>query len=240
MEKFRNVLTVFLLIAVVLLGAAVFRLYQRDESPSVSASDPSAPSVTDAGTDTEESKAPVQEMEATTAELRCTVELGALKVIRGETFGISEGSTSDCETSLEDGVYTVSVSAAHGAPVVVTVPEDVYFTASDLTVSSGNLTVEDLHVEDLSATCEQGSLQFSGRVDGDVEVEHLQGETALQLEGSASDFNHEISYEMGHVQVGAQSYSGAKGSQSVDNGAEKTLRVHCTMGDVGVVFADAS
>lgn len=239
MEKFRNVLTVFLLIAVVLLGAAVFRLYQADDSPSVSASDPSAPSVTDAGTDTDESKAPAQE-EATTAELRCTVELGALKVIRGEAFGISEGSTSDCETSLEDGVYTVSVSAAHGAPVVVTVPEDMYFTTSDLTVSGGNLTVEELDVEDLSATCEQGSLQFSGRVDGDVEVEHLQGETALQLEGSASDFNHEISYEMGHVQVGAQSYSGAKGSQSVDNGAEKTLRVHCTMGDVGVVFADAS
>lgn len=239
MEKFRNVLTVFLLIAVVLLGAAVFRLYQRDDSPSVSASDPSAPSVTDAGTDTDESKAPAQE-EATTAELRCTVELGALKVIRGEAFGISEGSTSDCETSLEDGVYTVSVSAAHGAPVVVTVPEDVYFTTSDLTVSGGNLTVEDLDVEDLSATCEQGSLQFSGRVDGDVEVEHLQGETALQLEGSASDFNHEISYEMGHVQVGAQSYSGAKGSQSVDNGAKKTLRVHCSMGDVGIVFTNAS
>ena len=239
MEKFRNVLTVFLLIAVVLLGAAVFRLYQRDDSPSVSASDPSAPSVTDAGTDTDESKAPAQE-EATTVELRCTVELGALKVIRGEAFGISEGSTSDCETSLEDGVYTVSVSAAHGAPVVVTVPEDVYFTASDLTVSGGNLTVEDLDVEDLSATCEQGSLQFSGRVDGDVEVEHLQGETSLHLEGSASDFNHEISYEMGHVQVGTQSYSGAKGSQSVDNGAKKTLRVHCSMGDVGVVFADAS
>lgn len=239
MEKFRNVLTVFLLIAVVLLGAAVFRLYQRDGSPSVSASDPSVPSVSDAGTDTDESKAPAQE-EATTAELRCTVELGALKVIRGETFGISEGSTSDCETSLEDGVYTVSVNAAHGAPVVVTVPEDVYFSASALTVSGGSLTVEDLDVEDLSATCEQGSLQFSGRVDGDVEVEHLQGETALHLEGSASDFNHEISYEMGHVQVGAQSYSGAKGSQSVDNGAEKTLRVHCTMGDVGVVFADAS
>lgn len=239
MEKFRNVLTVILLIAVVLLGAAVFRLYQRDESPSVSASAPSAPSVSDAGTDTGESKAPVQEA-AATAELRCTVELGALKVIRGEAFGISEGSTSDCETSLENGVYTVSVSAAHGAPVVVTVPEDVYFTSSDLTVSGGNLTVEDLDVEDLSATCAQGSLQFSGRVDGDVEVEHLQGETALQLAGSPSDFNHEISYEMGHVQVGAQSYSGAKGSQSVDNGAEKTLRVHCTMGDVGVVFADAS
>lgn len=238
MEKFRNILTVVLLIAVVLLGAAVFRLYQRDDSPSVSASDPSAPSVTNAGTDGE-SKAPVQE-KATTAELRCTVELGALKVIRGEAFGISEGSTSDCETSLEDGVYTVSVSAAHGAPVVVTVPEDVYFATSDLTVSGGNLTVEDLDVEDLSATCEQGSLQFSGRVDGDVEVEHLQGETALKLEGSASDFNHEISYEMGHVQVGTQSYSGAKGSQSVDNGAEKTLRVHCSMGDVGVVFADAS
>lgn len=229
MEKFRNVLTVFLLLAVALLGAAVFRLYQRDEAPSVSAP---APSVSDTGMEAEE--------ETTTAELRCTVALGALKVIRGEEFGISEGSPSNCDASLENGVYTISVNAAHGAPVVVTVPEDVYFTSSDLTVSGGNLTVEDLDVEDLSATCEQGSLQFSGRVDGDVEVEHLQGETALRLEGSASDFNHEISYEMGHVQVGTQSYSGARGSQSVDNGAEKTLRIHCTMGDVGIVFADAS
>lgn len=136
---------------------------------------------------------------------------------------------------MQPGVTVRHICA--GVPVVVTVPQDVYFQQATLTVSGGTFRAEDLTVKDLHTTCEKGALQFSGLVDGDAQVEHQQGETSLQLTGSASDFNYDVSYQLGHVQIGAQTYAGAQGSQSVDNGSEKALRVTCAMGSVDVVFS---
>ena len=235
MNKFKNLLIVVLLAAVVLLGTAVFLLGQRDRTASEADEDQSA--LTQAGTDAGE-EGTLEEK--TAAELDCSVQLGALKVIRGEEFGILEGDAGDCEAYLEDGVYTISVSTTREAPVVVTVPEEVQFERATLTASGGKLTAENLEVGELYSTCERGVLQFSGCVDKTAEVEHLQGETVLQLSGDPSEFNYELSYELGHIEVGGQSYAGAKGSQSIDHGSDKTIRVHCAMGSVGVLFPEES
>ena len=235
MNKFKNFLIVVLLAAVVLLGTGVFLLSQRDRTASESDADQSA--LTQAGTDAGEEGALEEE---TAAELDCSVQLGALKIIRGEEFGILEGDAGDCEAYLEDGVYTISVSTTREAPVVVTVPEEVQFERATLTASGGNLTAEDLEAEKLYTTCERGALQFSVCVDKTAEVEHLQGETVLQLSGDPSEFNYELSYELGHIEVGDQSYAGAKGSRFIDHGSDKTIRVHCAMGSVGVLFPEES
>ena len=239
MNKFKNLLIVLLLAAVVLLSAAVLRLSQSNQTESQVDEDRSALTETDANSGTEAGDDETQKAEAS-AELECSVQLGSLRILRGEAFGIQEGDAGDCEAYLEDGVYTVSVRTSREAPVVVTVPEEVRFEQATLTASGGNLTAEDLDVEELYTTCEQGSLRFSGRVGRTAEVEHLQGETVLQLSGGASEFNYDLAYELGHIEVGEQSYAGAKGSRSIDNGSEKTIRVHCAMGSVGVLFPEES
>lgn len=236
MNKFSNILIVFLMVVVVLLGSAVYVLVQRDNSAVSSVSDQSVLTESDADSQGKEEKEDVpKEAEA---ELRCSVQMGALQIIRGEEFGVQEGDADDCEAYLEDGVYTISASTTRDMPVVVTVPEGVRFVRATLTASGGTLMAEDLDVQDLNATCEQGALQFSGSVDGNAAVEHLQGETVLRLSGSPSDFNYEIAYELGHVEIGDKSYAGAKGSKSIDNDSPKTLRVHCAMGSVGVLFPE--
>lgn len=248
MSKINNILIAFLLVAVVILGGAVAVLYQRDSAGTeTSAEETNQSGAAAAGSESgDEAQSAAENGNASSGEaelgkeLRCSVQLGALKIVAGEKFGVLEGNADDCQTALEDGVYTISSNTTHSEPIVVSVPEGIRLERAVFTVSGGTLTVENLDVQDLEATCEQGALQFSGRVEGNAEVEHLQGETALQLEGSPSDFNYEISYELGHVQIGEQSYAGAKGSQSIDNHSENTIRVHCAMGSVGIVFPEAA
>lgn len=238
-NKFKNLLIVLLLAAVVLLGAAALRLSRSNRTAFESDEDRPALTETDADNGAGAGNEEAQETEMT-ADLECSVQLGALRIIRGENFGILEGDAGDCEAYLEDGVYTVSVSTTRETPVVVTVPEGVSFEQATLTASGGSLTAEDLDVEELYTTCERGALQFSGRVEGNAEVEHLQGETVLQLSGDLSEFNYELSYELGHIEVGKQSYAGARGSQSIDHGSSKTIRVYCAMGSVDVLFPEES
>lgn len=233
MSRFRVIVIGLLLAVVVLLGAVVVLLVQRDGTGTVPAPGQSAALEASGG---EESVIP----EETPDELDASVRLGALQIVGGETFGLREGDAADCETAAEDGVYTVSASTTRDTPLVVTVPEGESFDRTALTASGGSLSAEELDVQELYVACEQGSLRFSGRVSGDVEVEHLQGETVLELAGDPSEFNYEVSYELGHVQIGTQSYAGAKGSQSIDNGSEKTIRVHCAMGSVEIVFPEAT
>lgn len=231
MNKLTNILLVLLLIAVIFLGGAVFLLWQKDGPPAASsgpsaASSPSTVSETASGAETAQ-------------ELSCSVQLGALQLIPGDEFALQEGSESDCQLSSENGVYTVSVNTSRSAPVVVTLPQDVYFQQATLTVAGGTLSAENLQVKDLHTTCEKGALQFSGRVDGNAEVDHQQGETALQLEGNQADFNYQVSYQLGHVQIGVQTFAGVKGSHSIDNGSGKTIHANCAMGSVRVLFSQA-
>lgn len=229
MNKISKILIVLLSAAVVVLGTALF--LQLGRTPVVSDQSVQGTSIEDDGV--EKAETPEE-----TADLHCSVQSGALRIVRGETFGVSKGSAA-CDAYFEDGVYTIS-AASTGEPIVVTVPQETNFKCVTLEASGGDLDVEDLDVEELSVTCGQGTLRFSGSVSADVEVEHTQGETVLQLDGDPTSFNYELTYESGHIQIGEQSYAGAHGSQSIDNGCEKTVRVHCAMGNVDIVFPEAS
>lgn len=234
MNKLTNILLVLLLVAVIFLGGAVFLLWQKDSAPAAS-SDQSEATQSSTETGSKTGTEPSQTQDPA-KELSCSVQLGALRIIQGEEFALQDGNESDCQISCDHGVYTISVNTTRNAPVVVTVPQDVYFQQATLTVAGGTLSAEDLQVKDLHATCQQGALQFSGRVDGNAEVDHQQGETALQLQDNQDDFNYEVSYQLGHVQIGNQTFAGAKGSQAIDNGRDRTVRVNCAMGSVGILF----
>lgn len=255
MKNLTNALLLVLLAAVIVLGAAVIYLYQRDGSPSspasgaplASQSEPAAGSTPapsgddgqeDGGPGTEENSAQPggTEEDAAVTELRCSAQLGSLEIVEGTEFGLSEGSNTECEAYIEDNAYVVSASTTNDSPIVVTVPEGITFEQVTLTASGGNLTAEGIDTQSLSTSCTQGAIYYSGRLDGSADVEHLQGQTVLQLEGASSDYNFELEYSLGHIQVGDLSFGGPKGSHSIDNGSENTVRVYCTMGDVSVLF----
>ena len=201
MKKITNILLLVLLAAVIVLAAAVIYLYQRDGSPSSPVSGtPSASqseSITvgtpapsggeaEGGDSSGDTNGPEvgtpaesggEDAQAAVTELRCSAALGAVKIVEGAEFGLSEGSEAECEAYIEDNAYVVSASTTQDIPIVVTVPEGITFEQVTLTASGGNLTVEGIDTEALSTSCTQGAIYYSGRLDGSADVEHLQGQT---------------------------------------------------------------
>lgn len=233
MNRFSKIVIVLLSAAVVILAAAL--LFQQGVAPA-SQEDPAGQTDGPAAQETDSPRETADDAPET-ADLRCSVQSGALRITRGETFAVTSGDESACQLSFDGGVYTVS-AAGTGEAIVVTVPEDADLQAVTLTADGGDLSAEALDAGTLTASCNQGSLRFSGSVD--VDVDHTQGETALRLAGDETAFNCDVSYELGHVQIGSRSYAGARGSQTVDNGAGKTLTVRCAMGSVDVTFDPAA
>ena len=246
-------LIALLMAAVLVLTAAVFHLYRTDaaDAPSVSAvetaslSDPSASGPTGqaasvTGGEDAALSVPAQPDATVPSELRCSVEHGVLRLVQGDHFGLSDDSGSDCQVSWEDGVYLLSVNTTRSEPIVLTVPQGTHFQAVSLTVNGGNLSAENLCTGTLATSCQQGVLHYTGQVEGSAQVDHLQGETLLQLSGRPSDFNYELEYDLGHIAVGSQSFAGARGSHSIDNGSAKTIQIQCSMGSVEVVFPEDS
>ena len=238
MNKLTNILLVLLLIAVIFLGGAVFLLWQKDSTPTIPVSSQSATSQSSTSHAAQSGTGPAQNTDQA-AELSCSVQLGALRIVQGEEFALQDGNESDCQISCENGIYTVSVNTTRSAPVVVSVPKDAFFQQATFTTWGGALTAENLAVRDLHTTCEKGAIQFSGRVEGTIELDHQQGATTLQLEGNQADFNYQVSYQLGHVQIGDQTFAGVKGSHSIDNGSGKTIHANCAMGSVRVLFSQA-
>lgn len=110
MSKINNILIAFLLVAVVILGGAVAVLYQRDSAGTETSAEGtnqsgSAAAGSEGGGEAQGAAEDggVSSGEAELGkELRCSVQLGVLKIVAGEEFGVLEGNADDCQTALED------------------------------------------------------------------------------------------------------------------------------------------
>ena len=247
MKKLTGFLMAFLLLAVTILAVAVCYLYQRYGAEHAAApafsQEPSRPGQSDdnATSETEapeENGASRQEAEAKSeiTGLRCSVQLGTLELVEGEAFGVSELSGNTCEAYIEDGVYVVTGSAAYENHLVVTVPAEYLFQSVELSVTGGALTAEGLHTNELTTNCDKGSIYYSGYLEETARVEQFQGKTTLELAGSEEDFNYELEYELGHIELGGEAYAGMHGDVPIDCGADKTIQVQCRMGSVSLLF----
>lgn len=252
MEKRLKMINILLILVVAVLAVAVVNLYlgrssERGSGPVADGTE--TPAVSAEATPEQGSQDPAAsdrptenggedtggEQEIT--GLRCAVSRGSLSVVAGEEFRVTDQNGSDFEAAVEGGVYTVTGSAAADNHLTVTVPADITFEQVSLTATGGAVSARDIRTESLSTRCDAGAIEFAGEVLGDASVDHSLGKTALELTGSESDYNYELEYSMGHIGIGARQYAGAGGSQSIDNGAERTVQIKCAMGSVSVVFA---
>ena len=247
MKKLTGFVLLFLLLIVIGLSVAVVNLYQNPrmmnetDTSSLPSSSASVVHEENSGRDASsknESHSENGQEESEVVSLQCSVQLGVLNIVEGDEFHVSESNGSDYEMYIEDGVYIIKGSATRENHIVVTVPEDFLFQSVELTVTGGALTAQDIHAQTLLTNCDKGTLHFSGLVDGDIQAQHLQGKTILNMEGKESDFNYQLDYSLGHIGIGTQQYAGADGSQSIDNGAGKSMDIDCAMGSVSVLFAE--
>lgn len=251
MEKRLKIINILLALAVVVLGVAVVNLYlgrtsEGEPRPSggnaaVSAL-PTDTTTEQPNEDQEQSAQPSESGGETAGEeqeirgLQCSVAKGSLSVVVGKQFQVTDQNGADFEAAVEDGVYTVTGSATAENHLTVTIPADITFEQVNLTATGGAVSARDIRTDSLATRCDAGAIDFAGEVLGDASVDHSLGKTVLELTGSESDYNYELEYSMGHVGIGAQQFAGAGGSQSIDNGAERTMQIRCAMGSVSVLF----
>ena len=79
---------------------------------------------------------------------------------------------------------------------------------------------------------------MSGNITGDAEM-RLRGRRGdLHRAGSSSDYDYEVSSQIGEVMIGDESYSGISNKMKIDNNAGRTLKAECGIGSIEVIFTE--
>lgn len=107
-----------------------------------------------------------------------------------------------------------------------------------LEVGMGEIVLKDMQVETIQTDTGMGHLEMSGNISERAEVQCSMGAVEMYLDGSEEDYNYEVSAAMGSVSMGGNEYSGLSQEKRVDNGADSTLQIDCSMGSIEVTFAD--
>lgn len=105
-------------------------------------------------------------------------------------------------------------------------------------VGFGQLELKDSEVGTLDAEVGMGDFSADGVLGGDAKVECAMGNVSLKLEGSQRDYNYELSKALGSVTLGNTTSSGFASEKYIDNGADKTIEIECSMGNVSVRFTE--
>lgn len=105
-------------------------------------------------------------------------------------------------------------------------------------VGAGQIELKDMAVGTLDVEVGMGEFAAWGAVSGDGKVECSMGNVEIELDGRKEDFNYRLEGAMGSIQLGQESLGGFAQEKSIDNGAAKSMRIECSMGNITLRFRD--
>ncbi len=172
----------------------------------------------------------------------------------------------DWDWEEEDG--KLELNAGSGEVLTIQVPEKYHFSAVTLEASHSKrgwkdmgsvMTVESLFTDSLRLEAKAGvirigkgeagtldieslagSVEFAGRVGGDIYGECKAGSILMELEGEKEDYNYNIECNVGEVDLAGETIASLNGRKKTDNGAEKTMDLECSTGSIQVDFIKES
>lgn len=106
----------------------------------------------------------------------------------------------------------------------------------DINLGAGNLEIYDLTAEDVNVKCGCGNVELYGNIVGDLDAELGLGNITMELDGTESDHNYDISCVMGDVTIGNNEYSGLSSSRFMDNDAKSDFSIDCALGNIEIFF----
>ncbi|MDE7222451.1 MAG: DUF4097 domain-containing protein [Acetatifactor sp.] len=114
--------------------------------------------------------------------------------------------------------------------------EDMAIGTLELSLGAGELQTDDVTVENLIASIGAGNMDFSGEIFKSAEISCSMGNVSMDLEGKKEDFNYQLNCVAGNMEIDGERFYGAAIDRYIDNGASKTLKLDCSMGNVEVDF----
>lgn len=108
----------------------------------------------------------------------------------------------------------------------------------EASIGLGQIELKDMEIGTLEAEVGMGDFSAEGALGGDAKVECSMGNVSLKIQGSQRDFNYELSRALGNVTLGSSGSSGFASEKHIDNGADKTIDIDCSMGNVTIRFTE--
>lgn len=106
----------------------------------------------------------------------------------------------------------------------------------EIDADMGNVELDDAAVRGLDAEANMGSIEFSGTVDGDIDAKAGMGSIELTLRQDISDFDYEITSDMGSVTLDGEDYSGVNTKMKLNHDSGRTLTADSSMGSIDIYF----
>lgn len=105
-------------------------------------------------------------------------------------------------------------------------------------LGAGQATIKDALVKENAALeVGMGEILFTGNIPGNLSANCSMGNLTLNMTGSSEqDHNLELECAVGNLDIGGRSYSGLATKQYIDNGADSTYQLNCSMGNLTLRF----
>lgn len=103
----------------------------------------------------------------------------------------------------------------------------------DISIGAGSVEIEDGSYGELKLKCGMGNIELGGKLKGNMVAECGMGNIDLDLQGSETDYNYELSCGMGELEINDTSYSNIGGNKSITNvDTIGTITLECGMGNI--------
>ena len=108
----------------------------------------------------------------------------------------------------------------------------------EVSVGMGQIELSKMDVDKLEAEVGMGEFVGSGIVNKSAKLECSMGNVELTLDGSSQDYNYKLEAAAGNVTIGRDSFSGLATDRRINNNADRTLEIECSMGNIDVKFTE--
>lgn len=105
-------------------------------------------------------------------------------------------------------------------------------------IGAGAMEVKNASVQNASFEIGVGRLSYHGEITGALDAECIMGSLDMHLKGHKKAHNYEIDYSMGNINIGGSSYTGIGYETSIDNEANSTYTLSCSMGNITISFEE--
>lgn len=187
--------------------------------------------------------------------LELNIGQGTMYIRTGDTFSYTQEDGKEASFEIIDNTLHINQNQDH--KTILTLSDKLYaslsikaheshiYTESGLTVQSfvlnathGEVKLSSLSIADKSdITINQGSAFLSGELGTVVVASCKEGHLNLELYSSKNEYNFKISLLNSNIYLGTEDYHGRSVSKNIDNGADRSMTLNCSQGDISVEFS---
>lgn len=162
-------------------------------------------------------------------ELKIDLSVAELEIKTGDELKV-ETNHRYIQCRVDDGCLVIQEKRpflgmnAKGMNVCLTIPESMVWESIDMDAGIGDVTIEDVSLNNADIDIGIGELDLTGELTGECNIDYGIGETNLVLYGSADDYQIELDKGIGeatldNMKMGDDSiYGSGKNHISVDGG----------------------